>query len=168
MHRFDYRELAGSMSADLVSVSNIIFDLRARNELRQEQSPIEYERLKEAAVIESVRGSNAIEGIVTTRARLAELIQGAAPQTHGEREMLGYRNALQELYSPDFSGDLTEDYIRHLHSLLLEATSNQAKSYKHEDNWIQERDADGRISVRFVPVSAADTPEAMNQLVMAY
>lgn len=115
-----------------------------------------------------MRGSNAIEGIVTTRARLAELIHGAKPHTHGEREILGYRNALRELYSPGFSGDLTEDYVRHLHALLLEATSDQAGSYKHEDNWIQERDTEGRISVRFVPVSAADTPESMAQLVMAF
>lgn len=168
MHRFDYRDLARTLDATLVGVTNVLVDLRARNELREQQDAIGFEKLKQAAVIESVRGSNAIEGIVTTKARLEELVQGAEPLTHGEREILGYKNALQEIYSPSFSGSLTEDYIRHLHALLLGGTSNQAGKYKVEDNWIQERDAEGHISVRFVPVRAADTPDAMIQLVMAY
>ena len=168
MHRFDYRDLARTLDATLVGVTNVLVDLRARNELREQQDAIGFEKLKQAAVIESVRGSNAIEGIVTTKARLEELVQGAEPLTHGEREILGYKNALQEIYSPGFSGSLTEDYIRHLHALLLGGTSNQAGKYKVEDNWIQERDAEGHISVRFVPVRAADTPDAMIQLVMAY
>lgn len=168
LHVFDYRCLGESVDADIASVTNILFDLRARNELRVQRDTVSFEQLREAAIIESVRGSNAIEGIVTTRARLRELVQGAEPHTHGEREILGYRSALQEMYAPGFSASLTEDYIRHLHSLLLGATSTRAGVYKHEDNWIQERDAEGHISVRFVPVSAAQTPDAMRQLVLAY
>lgn len=169
MRNFDYRFLERSISADLSGASNILFDLRARNALRMQEDAGMYERLRQAAIIESVRGSNAIEGIVTTRARLEEIVVGGAkPVTHGEREILGYREALQELYSPDFSADLTEDYIRHLHRLLLQATSGRAGTYKGTNNWIQERDAEGRISVRFVPLSASETPDAMSQMVMAY
>ena len=154
MHVFDYRMLTDSLPADIAGVSNIIFDLRARNEMRRLQDGSGFDRLREAAIVESVRGSNAIEGIVTTRARLAELMGGAEPHTHGERELMGYRAALQEMYAPDFSADLTEDYVHHLHRLLLGSTSTQAGTYKLEDNWIQERDASGRIRVRFVPVPA--------------
>ncbi|MBR3224948.1 MAG: Fic family protein [Atopobiaceae bacterium] len=168
MHRFDYRALADCLPADLANITNVVFDLRARNELRQTREPSEFERLKQAAIVESVRGSNAIEGIVTTKARLEELVSGAAPKTHGEREILGYKNALQEMYAPGFKADLSEDYILHLHEFLFGGISDQAGSYKRDNNWIQQRDANGRISVRFVPVSAADTPDAMEQLVMAY
>ena len=169
MHNFDYRFLGSSISADLSGASNILFDLRARNALRMQENAGMYEKLRQAAIIESVRGSNAIEGIVTTRARLEKIVLGdAKPITHGEQEILGYREALQELYSPDFSADLTEDYIRHLHRVLLQATSVQAGTYKSTNNWIQERDAEGHISVRFVPLSARETPYAMNQMVMAY
>lgn len=168
MHRFDYRFLASSVSADLAGATNVLYDLRARNEIRQSQDTAVFEELKKSAIIESVRGSNAIEGIITTKARLDELVRGATPHTRGERELLGYKNALQEIYAPGFSGDLTEDYIRHLHALILGATSDQAGSYKRSDNWIQERDSEGHISVRFVPVPAAETPDAMGQLVMAY
>ena len=169
MHVFDYRFLADFVPANFASVSNIVFDLRARNALRLRNDADMIEKLRAAAIIESVRGSNAIEGIVTSRARLEGIVQGsAAPETHGEQEMLGYRNALQEIYAPGFSADLTEDYVRHLHSLLLQATSREAGRYKVQDNWIQERDAEGRLSVRFVPVPARETPDAMAQLVMAF
>ncbi|MBR3316530.1 MAG: Fic family protein [Atopobiaceae bacterium] len=168
MHRFDYRALADYLPTDIANITNVIFDLRARNEMRQVKNPSGFERLRESAVVESVRGSNAIEGIVTTKARLEELVSGAPPHTHGECEILGYKNALEEMYAPGFSADLSEDYVLHLHQLLLGTTSDQAGVYKRDNNWIQQRDADGRISVHFVPVSAADTPDAMKQLVMAY
>ena len=169
MHLFDYSFLAAGVSSELAGTSNLLFDLRARNELRRQNDASAYDELRQAAIVESVRGSNAIEGIVTTKARLEELIAGtAAPQTHDEQEILGYKEALQEIYAPGFSATLSEDYVRHLHSLLLGSTSSEAGSYKRVDNWIQERDASGRISVRFVPVSAQDTPDAMDQLVMAY
>lgn len=168
MHIFDYRFLADSVPADISGASNVLFDLRARNEMRMNASAAQFEKLRQAAIIESVRGSNAIEGIVTTRARLEQIMAGSEPSTHGEQELLGYRNALQEIYAPSFSSDLTEDYIKHLHELLLGAVSDQAGRYKQADNLIQERDGNGRISVRFVPVSASDTPDAMSQLVMAF
>lgn len=169
MHKFNYRFLSESIASDISGASNVLFDLRARNVLRLESAPAAFDRLRHAAIVESVRGSSAIEGIVTTRARLKGIVEGTeAPQTHGEREILGYRMALQEIYERDFSGGLTEDYVRHLHSLLLGDTSVEAGSYKSTNNLIQERDGAGRISVRFVPVSARETPDAMEQLVLAY
>ena len=169
MHRFDYRFLADAIPAELSGASNVLFDLRGRNDMRMQQDERLFEQLRQAAIVESVRGSNAIEGIVTTQARLQELMDGSvAPETHGEREILGYKAALQEMYAPGFTADLTQDYIRHLHALLMQGVSDQAGNYKQANNWIQERDAMGRLSVRFVPVSASDTPCAMDQMVMAF
>ena len=74
MHRFDYRGLTGTLDARLANLASTLYDLRARNELRGQQDAVGFERLKQAAVIESVRGGNAIEGIVTTKDRLAELM----------------------------------------------------------------------------------------------
>ena len=169
MHVFDYRFLAELIPASYAGVTNLIYDLRACNEMRRRSDSSTFDKLREVAIVESVRGSNAIEGIVTTRARLEGLMQGELePLTHGEQEILGYKQALQEIYSPDFAGDFTEDYICHLHATLLGTTTDQAGQYKTADNLIRERDEEGRISVRFVPVSANDTPEAMQQLVLAY
>ena len=169
MHIFDYGFLTQSIPSELARAAALVSGLRASNALRVAESPDAFEALREAAVIESVRGSNAIEGIVTTRARLEGILRGeVGPESHGEREILGYRRALDEMYAPGFDADLTEEYICHLHGLLLGASSPEAGKYKRSDNWIQQRDADGRISVRFVPVAAKVTPDAMAQLVMAY
>ena len=169
MHDFDYRFLAKDVAAEIAGISNIIFDLRARNSLRRKGNERMFEQLRQAAIVDSVRGSSAIEGIVTTRDRARDLVQGATqPMTHGEHEILGYRDALQEIYAPGFSADLSEDLVRHFHRLLMGSTSLEAGEYKREDNWIQERDDQGRISVRFVPVSAGETPDAMTQWIMAY
>ena len=126
LHVFDYRTLEESVDADFLSMTNVIFDLRARNDLRQKQDETTFDRLREAATIESVRGSNAIEGIVTTRARLAELVRGAEPRTHGEREILGYKSALQEIYAPGFSADLSEDYRMRLRSWRPSSSTSYA------------------------------------------
>ncbi len=169
MHTFDYGFLTTDISAELAGTSNVLFDLRARNSLRMESDSSGYGKLRQAAIVESVRGSNAIEGIVTTSARLRGIVEGTvSPLTHGEQEILGYRKALDEIYAPGFAANLSEDYVLHLHRLLLQDTSSQAGCYKRANNWIQERDAEGHISVRFVPVSAVETPDAMSQLVMAY
>lgn len=169
MHTFDYEFLSTDISSELANVSNVLFDLRGRNALRMESDLAGYGKLRQAAIVESVRGSNAIEGIVTTSDRLMGIVEGTvSPLTHGEQEILGYKKALEEIYAPGFSADLSEDYVLHLHQLLLQGVSDQAGRYKRTNNWIQERDAEGRISVRFVPVSAAETPNAMSQLVMAY
>ena len=87
MHRFGYRGLAGTLDARLANLASILYDLRARNELRGQQDAVGFERLKQAAVIESVRGDNAIEGIVTTKDRLAELMQVPSRIRMGSRRL---------------------------------------------------------------------------------
>ena len=169
MRIFDYRHLAEAIPAELLGISNILYDLRGRNDIRKKDKQAVYDDLRESAIIDSVAGSNAIEGIVTSRSRMMDIVLGGQdPLTHDEHEIAGYKAALEEIYSPDFSADLSEDLIRHFHRLLLQGTSAEAGSYKTEDNWISQRDADGTISVRFVPVSAKETPRAMEQWLLAY
>ena len=169
MHIFEYSPAAVDISPELVGPSNILFDLRARNNLRMQEDASTFEHLREAAMVESVRGSNAIEGIVTTQERLAEIVSGTSrPRSRNEREILGYRNALQEMYAPGFSESVSEEYIRHLHQLIKEESSPEAGEYKRENNVIREIDADGRSFIRFAPTHAKDVPDAMNQLMLAY
>lgn len=164
MHRFDYRFLEEMIPANIVSISNIICDLNARDVLRRQENQSVFQKLREAAIVESVKGSNAIEGIVTTGKRMKEILkENAAPQTHAEQEIFGYKNVLEEIYSEDFDADLSEELIQHFHYVMLQSISSEAGKYKKENNYIQERSADGRLSIRFVPTKAKDTPEAMNQ-----
>lgn len=52
--------------------------------------------------------------------------------------------------------------------LILRTTSPDAGKYKQQNNWIQERDEQGRISIRFVPVKARETPQAVEQMILAW
>ena len=169
MHIFDYRFLKENAPGQLVGISNMIADLHGRESIRRMEHPETFRQLRENALIETVKGSNAIEGIVTSGKRMKALMkEGAEPQSHSEEEILGYRDALSEIYTEGFDSDVSEELLKHFHWLMLRATSPEAGSYKKENNWIQERDESGRIRVRFVPVSAGETPDAMAQWLMAY
>ena len=169
MRRFDYSFLKDPLPADLLGITNIIYDLRARTELRQAASPALFSAIREQAIVDSVKSSNAIEGIVTSKARLSGLLDGSlAPKTRDEHEILGYRAALALIYSDPSALPLSERTIRELHRLMLEGVSSEAGRYKSEDNLILERDASGKRRIRFTPVTAAETPAAMEDLLLAW
>lgn len=168
MRSFDYSFLKQTIYEECLGLTEIIYDLRAKESLRINDNKRFFEALRQTARIETVRSSNAIEGIVTTADRLEDLIEERiTPESHGENEILGYRMALDEIYS-EFAPELSEDYIKHVHFLIMEHSSREAGHYKTRNNWIQERDERGRIKVRFVPVSAGETGVAMEQLLMTY
>ena len=63
----------------------------------------------------------------------------------------------------------SENMILHIHETMTNLAGYELSGkYKTEDNLIMEIDERGRRRVRFTPVSAAETGEAMQQLVLAY
>ena len=169
MHRFDYSFLRESIPGSLSGLVGIIYDLRGRGEIRKTENQRVFEGLRQAAMVDSVRSSNAIEGIVTTAERVKALVrQDAEPLNHDEQEILGYRNALAEIYAGFERMELSEELVKHFHLLMEQNAAVDAGEFKRENNWIQERNSAGNIQVRFVPVSAKETDEAMAQWVMAY
>lgn len=169
MHRFDYRFLAENPPAGLLDTVGIIYDLCGRGAIRRSDHPRVFLELQHAAMIDSVQSSNAIEGIGTAAGRIGPLLsRQAEPASHDEQELLGYRDALDEILTGYADMEVSTGLIRHLHRVMLGPVSPGAGEYKRRNNWIQQRDEAGRISVRFVPVSAKETPEAMEQLILAY
>ena len=169
MHRFDYSFIRESIPGSLSGLVGIIYDLRGRGEIRKTENQRVFEGLRQAAMVDSVRSSNAIEGIVTTAERAKALVrQDAVPVNHDEQEILGYRNALAEIYAGFERMELSEELVKHFHQRMEQNAAADAGEFKRENNWIQERSAEGKIQVRFVPVSAKDTGEAVAQWVMAY
>ena len=69
-------------------------DLNAKETLRRKQDPKAVDALKQRAIVESVKGNNAIEGIVTTDDRILNLVKGAVPVSHDEKEISRYKDAL--------------------------------------------------------------------------
>ncbi|MBR6344669.1 MAG: Fic family protein [Lachnospiraceae bacterium] len=171
MHRFDYSFLdAGVLPAELVNLISTISALNAISEERKDRNRTVYTELEKIARIQSVKGSNAIEGIITTDARIREIVDGnSAPLNHTEMEIAGYRNALDEIHTANSEMVISEQTILHLHEVMTEATGYEgAGRYKTEDNIIAETDEYGRRRLRFSPVPASRTPEAMEQLILAY
>ena len=171
MHVFDYSFLKeGVLPAELVNLTSTISALNAISESRRKNNKIVYTELEKMARIQSVKGSNAIEGIITTDARIKEIVDGnSAPLNHTEMEIVGYRNALDEIHTSHEQMIVSEQTILHLHEVMTEVAGyERAGKYKTEDNIIAEVDEYGRRRVRFAPIPASQTAEAMEQLILAY
>ena len=171
MHIFDYGFLDdGLLPAELVNLTSTISALNAISEERRGRNLTVYTELEKIARIQSVKGSNAIEGIITTDARIKEIVEGnSAPVNHTEMEIAGYRNALDEIHTSFEEIPVSEDTILHLHQVLTETAGYEgAGSYKTDDNIIAEIDEFGRRRIRFSPVPATETADAMEQLILAY
>lgn len=169
MHRFDYSFLDnGMLPAGLINITADIYSLRAMSLNRESQFSTVYSKLAAVAKIQSIKSSNEIEGIVTTDERIHEIINGSsAPRDHNEQEIAGYRDALAEIHK-DYLEFRESDILR-LHAIMMNiAGYSNAGKYKTFDNDIIEEDKFGRRSIRFHPTSAADTPDEMKQLVLAY
>ena len=171
MHRFDYTFLDnGMIPAGLLNITSDIYALRAMSWSRKDQFAEVFTELAAIAKVQSVKSSNAIEGIVTTDDRINEIVNGnSAPLNHSEQEIAGYRDALAVVHTSYADMDLCQADILRLHAVMMNiAGYSYAGRYKEVDNDIIEEDQYGRRSVRFHPTSAADTPDEMEQLILAY
>ena len=171
MHRFDYSFLDnGMLPAGLLNITADIYSLRAMSWNRKDQFADVFTELAAIAKVQSVKSSNAIEGIVTTDERINAIVNAnSAPLNHSEQEIAGYRDALAAVHTEYADMDFRQSDILRLHAIMMNiAGYSHAGKYKEVDNDIIEEDSFGRRRVRFHPTSAADTPEEMEQLVLAY
>ena len=170
MHIFDYTFLKDDLlPAQLVSLASNISMLKVMSAVRKQENESAFAKLEETAKIESIKASNAIEGIVTTDQRIRALVGGSAPLNHTEAEIAGYRDVLNEVHTNFSVHDFRESDIRAFHAQMMRLADPASDgSSKTDDNVIAERMSDGRRIVRFSPTSAVDTPEEMQQLVLAY
>ncbi len=171
MHRFDYSFLQnGFLPAGLVNITTDIYTLRVMAKDRKAEFVEVFTELERIAKVQSVKNSNEIEGIVTTDDRIREIVNGnSEPLNHSEQEIAGYRDALAAIHTGYQDMDFRQTDILRLHLTMMNAPGySDAGRYKEYDNDIIEEDKDGRRHVRFHPTSAADTPDEMEQLELAY
>lgn len=171
MRRFDYSFLDnGMLPARLVNMASAIYSFKSDDVSRRHDYVKVFDKLQQLARVQSVKSSNAIEGIVASDERIRAIVtQSSAPLDHSESEIAGYRDALDRIHTDWQHLDFIQADILSLHAAMFAHVGYaQAGQYKQNDNLIIERDADGNRRVRFVPVSAAETPEAMQQLILAY
>lgn len=171
MRKFDYSFLDnGLIPAGLVNLTASIAELKTMAGVRKEDNAKIFTELESIARIQSIKSSNAIEGIVTSDKRIAEIVNGnSKPLNHNEAEIAGYRDALGIIHLNYDSIDFRERDILLLHETMMSQTGYEyGGKYKTDDNVILETDAAGNRKVRFRPISAAETPAAMEQLELAY
>ena len=171
MRRFDYSFLDnGLLPSNLVDLTSGIYSLRTAAGTRKAEFKAVFTELESIAKIQSVKSSNAIEGIITSDKRIAEIVNNSsAPLNHDEAEIAGYRDALNMIHTGYEHISFAEKDILLLHETMMSLAGDElAGKYKQADNVIIEIDAQGNRSIRFRPTPAAETPQAMKQLELAY
>jgi Fic family protein len=170
MKHFDYSFLErGQLPASFINITNAISELKVLEAQRKSAYPDIFTGLEKIARVQSVKGSNEIEGIVTSEERIRAIVnQSSAPRGHNEMEIAGYRDALGLVHDNFARLDVRERDILELHNMMLTYTPQGGGLYKTTDNVIVELDSSGRRRVRFAPIPATETPEAMEQLIYAY
>ena len=171
MRKFDYSFLNnGLLPANLVNLTANISALKTMAGVRKKEHMQIFTQLEAVAKVQSIKSSNAIEGIVTSDERIIAIVnQNSAPLNHNEAEIAGYRDALNTIHLGYEHIDFREHDILRLHEIMMTFSGYEYNGqYKTEDNVILEIDADGNRNIRFRPLSADETPKAMKQLELAY
>lgn len=171
MRRFDYLAYhSHTWDNEIVNYLSVIHEARGRQQLYLAQQAETLEKLVEIAKIQSTESSNAIEGIRTTETRLKQLLsEKTTPRNRDEREILGYRDALNVVHESFQYIPITPNYILQLHKILLSHTdSSFGGQFKNVQNYISATNSDGRHFVLFTPLAPYETPEAMQNLCEAY
>ena len=171
MKKFDYSFLDnGLLPANLINITGTIYSLKAGAKIRQDEYEKIFTELEKIAIVQSVKSSNAIEGIITSDERIKEIVnQNSKPLNHNEKEIAGYRDVLNEIHLHYEYIEFNEDTILKLHEIMMSYTGvEDAGKYKVNQNYVIEEDTQGNRKVRFKPLEPKETPIAMEQLVLAY
>lgn len=171
MRIFRYKEVYNKLlTPEVVSMLTQIHEYKGQQNLFIESKPDALMQLVETAKIQSTEASNRIEGISTSSARLEKLVlDKTLPQTRSEQELAGYRDVLATIHTSYAYIPPRPNMILQLHRDLYKYSAKSIGGhYKSSQNVIEEIDVDGNKRVRFVPVSAFETPAAMDALCNVY
>ena len=122
------------------------------------------------AKIQSTEASNKIEGIITTDDRLKKLVMDKTmPKSRSEKEIAGYRDVLNTIHESYEYIPVNANYFLQLHGDLYKYNGlSFGGKFKSSDNIIAEVDASGNQRIRFQPIEAWATPEAVINMCNAY
>ncbi len=158
------------LTPDIVTLLSQIHEFKGKQELLINAKSDMLAELMEVAKIQSTEASNKIEGIITTDDRLKKIVRDKTmPKNRSEKEIAGYRDVLATIHE-------SYEYIPPKPSMVLQLHRDLYKysgqsiggNYKTSDNIIAEEYEDGTRVVRFRPVPAWETPEAMKNLCDEY
>lgn len=155
----------GTVPLSLLAQLSRLDECRGREALFRSQRGEELEQLVDVARVQSTEASNAIEGITAPTARIRALVEErTTPRNRSEAEIAGYRSALDLVHANQDHMPLSVGVTLQLHRTMLQFAGNSGGSLKSVDNTIEEIMPDGSRRVRFRPVPAWQTAEAMEHL----
>ena len=162
-YKTEYRKL---LSLEIVSYLAQIHEMKGRQNLFVEAQKDALAELLDIAKIQSTEASNRIEGIITTDDRLKKIVMNkTTPRGRSEREIAGYRDVLNTVHENHDYIPIRPGMILQLHRDLYKFSNTSiGGSFKSSDNVIAEELPDGTKRVRFQPVPAWETPEAVDAL----
>lgn len=171
MRDYNYKEKWQKLlTPEIVKKLTLINEYKGEQRLFIEAHKDELIELVEIAKIQSTEASNRIEGISTADDRLKNLVQAkTTPRNRDESEIAGYRDVLNTIHENYDYIPINANYILQLHRDLYKfLASVEGGMFKTSDNIIREVDGNGDEHVRFRPIAAWETPEAVEELCMAF
>ena len=171
MRTFDYQtKYKELLTPEIVALLTAIHEYRGKQNRVIEENNDVLTKLLEIAKIQSTEASNRIEGIVTTAERLKKILRDkTTPKSRSEKEIAGYRDVLATIHESYPYIPPRASIILQLHRDLYKYTGRTiGGNYKNTDNAIRQTLPDGTERIRFVPVPAWETPEAMEKLCEAF
>ncbi len=167
MRNLNYKETYQKLlTPEIVSYLTQIHEQKGQQNLFIEAHKDALTELLEIAKIQSTEASNRIEGIITTEDRLKMIVQDkTTPRNRNEREIAGYRDVLATIHENYDFVPIRPNTILQLHRDLYKFNNpGFGGKYKNSDNIIAEELPDGTKAVLFQPVSAWETPQAIETL----
>lgn len=154
------------LTPEIVSYLVKIHEHKGQQNLFIEAQKDVLDELLEIAKIQSTEASNRIEGIITTEDRLKKIVMNkTTPKGRSEREIAGYRDVLTTIHENYDYIPIRPGMILQLHRDLYRfSNSSVGGIFKNSDNVIAEELPDGTKRVRFQPVPAWETSEAVESL----
>ena len=168
MRNYNYEKIYNKLlTPEIVQLLAQIHEHKGEHAKVQED---ELTHLIEIARIQSTEASNRIEGIYTSDERLQKIVKDkTTPRNRSEKEIAGYRDVLATIHESYEYIPVKPSMILQLHRDLYKFSGMSiGGNYKPSDNQITEEDAQGNKHIRFIPVAAWETPEAMERLCQAY
>lgn len=168
MRKFNYTNLKNkTWNSTIINKIGKIHEAKGRQELYLSQKPEELNKLVGIAKIQSTESSNAIEGIRTTDTRLKKIVsEKITPKNRNEKEIAGYRDALNIIHENFEYIKITPNYILQLHQILFGKNDEvlYGGKFKNVQNYISATDIKGNSYTLFTPVSPLETSNSIENL----
>ena len=171
MRNFNYKKLINTiLTPEIVEMLARIHEYKGEHNLYLTGKEDRLTALLEIAKIQSSESSNKIEGIYTSNERLKQIVlDKTMPKTRSEEEIAGYRDVLKTIHENYQYIPLKASFILQLHRELYKYSGQgYGGKYKTSDNVLTQENDKGEKLIRFIPVTAWETPTAIESICTAY